>query len=143
MEIICIWQSDYQRGGVIIFNYKKYEIQELADKYEYRKESLEKVLRLIDILNFIYNHIFLKDKLVLKGGTAINFTIFNLKRLSVDIDLDYNINNTKEDMLEERAKILTIIENYMYDNNYIKNNSSKASFALDSYVFSYNNRFRY
>ena len=31
----------------------------------------------------------LKDSPALKGGTAINLTIFNLPRLSVDIDMDY------------------------------------------------------
>ena len=29
-------------------------------------------------------------------------TIFNLPRLSVDIDLDYVVTNSKEDMLENR-----------------------------------------
>lgn len=33
-----------------------------------------------------------RDCLALKGGTAINLTIFNLPRLSVDIDLDFSEN---------------------------------------------------
>lgn len=32
--------------------------------------------------------------MILKGGTAINFTVFNLPRLSVDIDMDYTPNDT-------------------------------------------------
>ncbi|MBR5014648.1 MAG: nucleotidyl transferase AbiEii/AbiGii toxin family protein [Bacteroidales bacterium] len=51
----------------------------------------------------------MKGKVVLKGGTAINLTVFDMPRLSVDIDLDYCCN------------------------------SSKNTHALDSWVFSYLN----
>ena len=40
----------------------------------------------------------LKESLALKGGTAINLTIFDLPRLSVDIDLDYAKNNSRDEM---------------------------------------------
>jgi len=36
----------------------------------------------------------------LKGGTAINLAVFNLPRLSVDIDMDYTPNDTKEEIVE-------------------------------------------
>jgi predicted nucleotidyltransferase component of viral defense system len=42
------------------------------------------------------------EHLALKGGTAINLTIFNLPRLSVDIDLDYTQNVDREEMLKSR-----------------------------------------
>ena len=38
------------------------------------------------------NDTLLSETLALKGGTAINLTIFNLPRLSVDIDLDFSQN---------------------------------------------------
>ena len=38
----------------------------------------------------------LKGKVVLKGGTAINLTVFDMPCLSVDIDLDYCINSDKD-----------------------------------------------
>jgi predicted nucleotidyltransferase component of viral defense system len=41
---------------------------------------------------------FLKDKLALKGGTAIHFTMLHLPRLSVDIDFDFVNPCTKEEM---------------------------------------------
>ena len=41
----------------------------------------------------------LAEALALKGGTAINLTIFNLPRLSVDIDLDYSRNVSKDEMI--------------------------------------------
>lgn len=47
----------------------------------------------------------LNGKLVLKGGTALNLFIFNLPRLSIDIDLNYIGCVSREDMLAERPKI--------------------------------------
>ena len=36
--------------------------------------------------------------LLLKGGTAINLTVFDLPRLSVDIDMDFVPNLPREDI---------------------------------------------
>lgn len=66
------------------------------------RDTFEKVLRLSEILDFLNKDPLLKKSLALKGGTAINLTIFDLPRLSVDIDLDYTINENKEEMLENR-----------------------------------------
>lgn len=49
--------------------------------------------------------------LALKGGTAINLTIFNLTRLSVDIDLDFSENVTRDDMFAARSIINDRIKN--------------------------------
>ena len=46
------------------------------------RDTFEKVCRLADILSFIKNDPLLSSCLALKGGTAINLTIFNLPRLS-------------------------------------------------------------
>lgn len=64
------------------------------------RDTLEKVYRLADILEFMNSNPILKDDLALKGGTAINLTIFNLPRLSVDIDLDYLKTNNRKEMLQ-------------------------------------------
>lgn len=85
-----------------MFNYKKYEIVQLAKENGFRSETLEKVLRLIDVLDFINKTDKLSSYLVLKGGTAINFTIYNLPRLSVDINLDFSFDGSKELMLERK-----------------------------------------
>lgn len=47
----------------------------------------------------------LKDKFVLKGGTALNLFFFNLPRLSVDIDLNYIGNIDREAMMSERPTL--------------------------------------
>ncbi len=51
--------------------------------------TLEKVLRLMDVLQEIARDPVLADRLVLKGGTALNVFHLKLDRLSVDIDLNY------------------------------------------------------
>lgn len=76
-----------------------------ADKAGFKIEILEKVWNLMSILKRINSHDYLKDRLVLKGGTALNLFIFNLPRLSVDIDLNYIGQINKDSMQEERPKI--------------------------------------
>ena len=69
-------------------------------------DTFEKVCRLAEILDFIQKDALLSDILALKGGTAINLTIFNnLPRLSVDIDFDFAENISREEMLAVRAQI--------------------------------------
>lgn len=71
----------------------------------FRPEILEKVLHLIGLLNAFNSHPFLKDRLALKGGTALNLFLFDLPRLSVDIDFNYVGSPDRETMLSERPKI--------------------------------------
>jgi len=53
------------------------------------RDTFEKMSRLIGLLSFFERDPMLSRYLALKGGTAINLIIFNLPRLSVDIDLDF------------------------------------------------------
>lgn len=62
-------------------------------------DPFEKICRLAGVLNFIQRDALLSNALALKGGTAINLTIFNLPRLSVDIDMDFSENVPREEML--------------------------------------------
>lgn len=71
----------------------------------FRPDVLEKVAHLLGLLNSLQSHPFLKGKLVLKGGTALNLFIFNVPRLSVDIDLNYVGAENREAMLTERPNI--------------------------------------
>lgn len=63
------------------------------------RDTFEKVCRLADVLSFMESDALLSKTLALKGGTAINLTIFNLPRLSVDIDMDYSKDVSRESML--------------------------------------------
>ncbi|MGB4407397.1 MAG: nucleotidyl transferase AbiEii/AbiGii toxin family protein [Sphaerochaeta sp.] len=60
-----------------------------ATELNFIRDTLEKVFRLTEILSYINENPIMKNCLALKGGTAINLTVFDLPRLSVDIDLDY------------------------------------------------------
>ena len=60
-----------------------------AKELGFVRDTFEKVCRLADVLSFMESDALLSDTLALKGGTAINLTIFDLPRLSVDIDMDY------------------------------------------------------
>ncbi|MEI8194339.1 MAG: nucleotidyl transferase AbiEii/AbiGii toxin family protein [Phycisphaerae bacterium] len=71
----------------------------------YRPEILEKVIHLLELLEGFQNHPFLKDRIALKGGTAINLFIFDVPRLSVDIDLNYIGAVDRDTMLLERPKL--------------------------------------
>jgi predicted nucleotidyltransferase component of viral defense system len=64
-------------------------LQRLAGETGLQAGTLEKVLRLLDVLQEIAGDELLADRLVLKGGTALNVFHLRLDRLSVDIDLNY------------------------------------------------------
>jgi len=67
-------------------------------------------------------------------------TVFNLSRLSVDIDLDYNSRCSREEMLLARKEIQIQISQYLLTHGYTLNQrKSKQTFSLDSWVFSYQN----
>lgn len=72
----------------------------------YRQEMIEKVVWLIHVLNALAQDSFLKNRLVLKGGTALNLFYFDLPRLSVDVDLNYIGAIEKEIMIKERPEVM-------------------------------------
>lgn len=85
--------------------YNKAELGRVAQQYGFVRDTFEKVLRLKEVLQYLNEEEFLKEHLLLKGGTAINLTVFCMPRLSVDIDLDYIPNDTRTDMLKAREKL--------------------------------------
>jgi len=81
---------------------KKALLSEAKDHY-YKPEILEKVYRLLSALGQFISIPYLRERLVLKGGTALNLFYFeNLPRLSVDIDLNYIGQLELSQMLQER-----------------------------------------
>ena len=103
------------------------------------RDTFEKVCRLADVLAFMESDALLSDTLALKGGTAINLTIFDLPRLSVDIDMDYSKDVSREAMLQEREQISKHISKYMDAAGYNISSKSKKYHALDSFVYEYIN----
>ena len=71
----------------------------------FQTEPLEKVILLLELLEAIRSHPFLKERMALKGGTALNLFRFDVPRLSVDIDVNYVGAVDREGMLADRPKI--------------------------------------
>ena len=117
----------------------KKELNKIAREQGFVRDTLEKVYRLEDILVFINSHPLMKERLALKGGTAINLTVFNLPRLSVDIDLDYSAEIDRAGMLKERQVIERDLEKYMSTQEYEQSPKSKSRHSLESYIFVYTN----
>ncbi len=93
-------------------------LQESRDQ-GYKPEILEKVYQLLGTLAQIVEVPFLKERLVLKGGTALNLFCFEgMPRLSVDIDLNYIGSLDREVMLKERPIIDEAIKELLLKNNF-------------------------
>jgi hypothetical protein len=76
----------------------------------FRPEVLEKVIHLLNLLEGFNRHPFLQGRLALKGGTALNLFIFDMPRLSVDIDLNYIGALDRDAMTAQRPKIEQAIQ---------------------------------
>jgi len=73
--------------------------------------QVEKVYRLVQLLEEMNKHPILRECLALKGGTALNIVLWDAPRLSVDIDFNYIGSLDKETMLKEREEIDAILQN--------------------------------
>lgn len=119
--------------------FNKQALESEAGKFGFRRDTFEKVVRLKRILEFINADEYLNDHLWLKGGTAINLTIFDFPRLSVDIDMDYNPNDEKSVMEESRKKIKNLLLEYMESEDYFLSEESRFMHSLDGFHFQYIN----
>lgn len=77
---------------------------------EFEPRTVDKVERLLDLLDEMERHPALKGKLALHGGTAINLFMLDVPRLSVDIDVSYIGSVSREGMLADRPRIEAGIE---------------------------------
>jgi predicted nucleotidyltransferase component of viral defense system len=122
-----------------MYNYSKKDLDAIAAKTGFIRDNLEKVFRLTDILEYLNNNNLMSEHLALKGGTAINLTVFNLPRLSVDIDLDFTKECHRDEMLSIRKKINHELLNYMFAHAYALSPNTKNPHSLDSWVFYFQN----
>ncbi|NQV36406.1 MAG: nucleotidyl transferase AbiEii/AbiGii toxin family protein [Candidatus Marinimicrobia bacterium] len=118
-----------------MFEYTKYELDELSRKTQFMFGPLEKALRLIDILRTFNSHPVLKDQFVLKGGTALNLFYLDVPRLSVDVDLNFIGELEREPSLRARQNIEVIIP-AVFSGEY-KVECSRSSYANLQYKLSY------
>lgn len=81
------------------------KIRNWADKLKIENLVLaEQDFRLTQTLKDIYSNVFLKERIYLKGGTAINKFYFG-KTSRLSIDLDFNAIGEKESLLKERKEM--------------------------------------
>ena len=85
-------------------------VKRITDSTGFDTAQLEKVIRLRQLLIEFRKHPFLRERLVLKGGTAVNLFYLELARLSVDIDLNYIGQLDREEMQRERPEIVHATE---------------------------------
>ena len=81
------------------------DVNRAASAAGFQAEPVEKVIRVLGMLDGLQSHPFLKPRIALKGGTALNLFAANLPRLSVDIDLNYVGAADRETMLGDRPKV--------------------------------------
>ena len=119
--------------------YNKTEIERIARQNGFVRDTFEKVFRISKILQFFNSNELLRSHFLLKGGTAINLLIFDMPRLSVDIDMDFipNLDANETSMIREEIK--TIVLNYMSSEGYVLSPSSYFRYSLDSFHFNYVN----
>ena len=121
---------------------RSYNLRDLtivAKSNKFNRDTLEKVFRLAELLKLFNENEELKGKYILKGGTAINLCLFDFPRLSVDIDMNFNSNCSKEEMLEMRELHRKIINAFVAQDGYTIDPKSRFTFTLDSYLLKYTN----
>src|SRR5262245_8463859 len=86
------------------------ELKSEAKNKGYRPEILEKVYRLLDLLEQFMAVPYLAERLALKGGTAINlFCTEHLPRLSIDLDFKYIGNMDRDALRQDREKLEAVV----------------------------------
>jgi predicted nucleotidyltransferase component of viral defense system len=111
-------------------------VKRIADATGFYAVQLEKVIRLRHLLIEFRKHPFLRERLVLKGGTAVNLFYLELARLSVDIDLNYIGQLDREEMQRERPDIIKATEQITNVLGY-KVQRSADDYALNEWFLTY------
>jgi len=119
--------------------YDKLELGRKAREFGFVRDTFEKMSRLTEILQHINTEPELSQSLALKGGTAINLTMFNLPRLSVDVDLDFTESLPRGEMSAKRERINEQLKRFMAAEGYMLKDKTRHTHALDSFVYSYAN----
>lgn len=113
-------------------------MSDVARRTGFDPGNIERVLRLKELLREFLRHPFLKGKLVLKGGTGINVFLFELPRLSVDLDLNYISQVDRDSMQAERPEVERAVEQIALGLGY-RTQAGKNNWALTEFNLSFNN----
>jgi predicted nucleotidyltransferase component of viral defense system len=113
-------------------------VKRIADATGFDAVQLEKVIRLRQLLIEFRKHPFLRERLVLKGGTAVNLFYLELARISVDIDLNYIGQLDRDEMQRERPEIVKATEQITKALGY-RVQRSADDYALNEWFLTYQN----
>lgn len=109
----------------------------VVDMDEFDPRTVDKVNRLLDLLEELERHPSLGGKLALHGGTAINLFVLGIPRLSVDIDISYIGEAAMEKAFAERPAIEAGIEAVARALGYVPE-PSKGDHAGRTFLLRYN-----
>ena len=111
--------------------------ERFSKETNFHRDTLEKAYRLEQLLKEINRHPKLREGLVLKGGTAINFLYFRYPRLSVDLGFNFIAGIEKEEKDKESPKIDEALRTIFKFENYECENIS--DYGLNQYFLKYIN----
>lgn len=114
----------------------KETLLKISKETGFSSDILEKVIRLTSWLNLAVKHPRLNEKFALKGGTALNLFLFNLPRLSVDIDLNFVGSKERKSLETEREPFEKAVENICKAEDLSIRNKRKSE-AATSYSLRY------
>lgn len=85
-------------------------LQRLQSRWNFALDPLEIVLRLGELLRAVRHDETLRDRLALKGGTALNLCYGAPRRLSVDLDFNDTGASEREQMHNDRPLLVAALE---------------------------------
>lgn len=118
-----------------MLNLTSKKLIEYAQERGFLRNEFEKSMRLMGVLKEMNRHHVLQRSLALKGGTALNLFVYDIPRLSVDVDFNYVGTIKKSKMEKGRAQITQIIPSLFSSHYNVQ--ISKDEYALLQYEFQY------
>ncbi|MBI3609640.1 MAG: nucleotidyl transferase AbiEii/AbiGii toxin family protein [Nitrospirae bacterium] len=112
-------------------------LERVAARTNFQKGILEKAYRLVELLRDCNQHPLLRNDIVLKGGTAINFLYFEYPRLSVDLDFNFIGGVTKQEKDGKQPGIHEAVKSIFRSKRYEVRET--GVYGQDSYLLSFTN----
>ena len=113
-------------------------LEKVSSETGFLRDPLEKVYRLLELLGTITSAPDIEGKLLLKGGTALQFVYLDYRRLSVDIDFNYVGSVEKEVMEKDRDRIRDMLSRIFNEYGYVLEKNVKH-YAEEQYILAYTN----
>lgn len=113
-------------------------LESVSARTNFHRDTLEKLYRLVDLLKDFNEHPILKEAIILKGGTAINFSYFDYPRLSVDLDFNFIGGISKIEKDEKKPKVRRALGDIFKFKKYRVIEDTR-NYALDTYFLAFTN----